>query len=195
MAAPPSESYRFDLDGIRAEVALPQPLDKARWLEESYRDAAGFMSALCDYHAGFFTPAAKSNLVGGFDLYCDAVLRHAGPQSERVALRLFDREQGLRTLSYAELHERAGRLSTALRERGGKPGQPVCFMLPFGESFVVALFAALRVGATVTYLPPYGERYVARRLAAIKPAYVITERLYQRLCAPFPAVLITESAL
>lgn len=194
MAEAPPEPYRFDLDAIVAELALPQPLEKAQWLEESYRDPTGFMSALCDYHAGRFTPAGKSNLVGGFDLYCDAVLRHASPLTERVALRLYDREHGLRTMTYAELHERAGRLSTALRERGIKPGQPVCFMLHFGESFVVALFAALRVGATVTYLPPLGERYVARRLAAIKPAAVITERLYQRLCAPFPAVLITDSA-
>ena len=189
-----AETHRVNIDEIRAEIAQPQPLAQARWLDASWRDADGFMGALCDYHAGLLTPAAKSNLVGGFDLYTDAVLRHAGAQFERVALRRFDRERGtISTLSYAELHERAGRLSVALRERGIKPGDPICLLAPFGEGFVVALFAALRVGAMLTCVPPLGERYVGRRLAACKPAFVLTERLYQRLCAPHKTILLGES--
>lgn len=181
------KAYRFDIDVIRDEIAEPKPLfptpSHARWLDESWRDPEGFMAALVDYHARFSTPPAKSNLVSGFDFYCDAVLRHvSGPSGgERAALQSYDKDRGVRTWSYAELYERTEELAALLCERGVEPGAVLCCVLPFGDSLVLGLLSALRLGAVWSLVPPLGERYVARRLKALKPSLILTDRTYQRL--------------
>jgi hypothetical protein len=189
------EAYRFDIDAIREQLVTAQPLLRTRWLQESYANPEGFLSALCDYHAALLTPAAKSNLSSGFDFYYDAVLRHASSVSaERVALRGFDERRGLFSLTYGALHNRASSLTEVLREQGVKPKAVLCCLLPFGEGFLICLAAALRIGATVSFVPPLGERYVARRLKALKPAYVLTERLYEPLCLGHKPLFVSESS-
>ncbi len=191
MQPPPPPS--FQIDAVREEVLALRPLADSRWLKDSWAAPEAFQQALIDYNATLYAPHAKSGATG-FDFYHDAVLRFAG--SERVALRtlqtLRDGERLVRTLSYADLHQRASLLATTLRELSLKPGDALCLLLPPGESLLVALFAGLRIGAVVSVLPPRGERYVAARIAALEPACIVTERLYARLVpktAPAPHIL------
>jgi hypothetical protein len=190
----PPSSFKFDIDAIREQIADAQPLGEARWLAESHGAPDRFFEALCTYNSRLFVPQAKSSPAVGFDLYHDAISRHASSTTaERVAWRGFHRERGQISLSYGELHERASRLSAVLRERGAKPGQPIGILLHFDMGALIALAAVLRVGGIACLVPPLGERYVARRLNAVKPALVISERVFQRLCAPHKPVLLSES--
>ncbi len=192
---------RFHIDGIRHEISEAKPWAGAAWLEDSWAAPEAFQQALIDYHAALYAPHAKSG-TAGLDFYHDAVLRFA--MTERIALRwlvrLSDGQQIVRSLSYAELHERASVLATQLRERGHKPGDVLCILLPPSDWLLVGLFAALRIGATVSLVPPRGQQYVARRIQALKPACILTERLYSPLCpatapAPFLVGAKEEEAL
>lgn len=188
MPTPP----RFQIDAIRQDIGEARPWAAAAWLESSWSAPDAFQQALIDYHATLYAPHGKSG-AAGIDFYHDAVLRFA--MTERVALRwqvrLGDGERILRSLSYAELHERAAVLASQLRERGHKPGDVLCILLLPSDWLLIALFAALRIGATVCLVPPRGQQYVARRIRAAKPAGILTERLYSKLCpAGSPAPLL-----
>lgn len=176
-------SPRFDIDGLRADQAAARPWNDTGWLAESWRDADAFATALISYSSGLLSPPAKSSLQSGCDLYHDAVLRFVA--QDRAALRTIgegpDGRVTSRSLSYGELHTRVTNLAATLRARGLKAGDPLCILLPMGESFVVTLCAGLRLGLLVGIVQPRGERLVARRIAALKPACVVTERLYSRL--------------
>lgn len=189
----PPTPPRFHIDAVREDVLAARPLGNSRWLADSWAAPEAFHKALIDYNTTLYAPHGKSG-VAGYDFYHDAVLRPAA--SERIALRslqtLRDGERIVRTLSYAELHQRASVLATTLREGGLKPGDALCILLPPGEALVVCLFAGLRIGAVVSVLAPRGERYVASRIEALQPAVILTERLYARLVpksAPPPHVL------
>jgi hypothetical protein len=183
---------RFPIDAIRQDISEVRPWSDATWLHSSWAEPEAFQQALIDYHATLYAPHGKSG-PAGIDFYHDAVLRFA--MTERVALRwlvqLSDGERVVRSLSYAELHERAAALAQQLRERGHKPGEVLCILLPPADWLLVALLAALRIGATVCLVPPRGQQYVAGRLRAAKPAAILTDRLYSRLCpAGLPAPLV-----
>lgn len=190
---PPPSPPRFQIDAVREDVIAVRPLGSSRWLSDSWAAPEAFAQALLDYNTTLYAPQGKSGPTG-CDFYHDAVLRFAA--SERIAVRtlqtLRDGERLVRSLSYAELHQRASTLATTLREAGIKPGDPLCILLPPGEALVVCLFAALRTGAVVSVLLPRGQRYVATRIGELKPALILTERLYARLCpssAPPPHIL------
>lgn len=182
---------RFHIDSIRSDILEARPWAGSAWLADSWAAPDAFQQSLVDYHATLYAPHGKSGSAG-IDFYHDAVLRFA--MTERVALRwlvqLSDGQQIIRSLSYAELHDRASVLAQQLRDRGHKPGDVICILLAPSDALLVALFAALRIGATVSMLPPRGLRYVARRINALKPACILTDRLYSKLCpstgpAPF----------
>ena len=57
-------------------------------------------------------------------------------------------------LSYAELREAAGRMSTLLTTAGVEPGDRVGIMLPNVPAFPIAFYGALAAGAVVVPMNP-----------------------------------------
>src|SRR3954470_10798168 len=75
--------------------------------------------------------------------------RSAGSHPGHPAIRLDDF-----VLSYAELREAAGRMSTLLTEAGVEPGDRVGIMLPNVPAFPIAFYGALAAGAVVVPMNP-----------------------------------------
>ncbi|MEV4312841.1 amino acid adenylation domain-containing protein [Actinocrispum sp. NPDC049592] len=73
------------------------------------------------------------------------------------------------SLTYAELHSRAGRLASLLAERGVGPDSVVAVSVPRSLDLMVALLAVLRAGAA--YLPVDPDHPVARRQALLHDAH------------------------
>ncbi len=75
--------------------------------------------------------------------------RTAADHGERPAIRL----DGL-VLSYAQLHDAAGRLTSVLKSRGVSAGDRVAVMLPNVPAFPIVFFGALGAGAVVVPMNP-----------------------------------------
>ena len=75
--------------------------------------------------------------------------RAAGDHPGRVAIRL----DGL-TLTYAQLHEAARRMSALLSAHGVQPGDRVWIMLPNVPAFPIAFYGALAADAVVVPMNP-----------------------------------------
>jgi len=73
----------------------------------------------------------------------------AAEYPDRAALRMDDL-----VLSYAQLREAAGRMSTLLRSLGVEPGDRVGLMLPNVPAFPIAFYGALAAGAVVVPMNP-----------------------------------------
>jgi long-chain acyl-CoA synthetase len=73
----------------------------------------------------------------------------AAGQPDRPALRMDDL-----VLSYAQLREAAGRMSTLLASAGVEPGDRVGIMLPNVPAFPIAFYGALAAGAVVVPMNP-----------------------------------------
>jgi long-chain acyl-CoA synthetase len=73
----------------------------------------------------------------------------AADHPDRIALRMDDL-----TLTYAQLHEAAGRTSALLAARGVQPGDRVGIMLPNVPAFPIAFYGALAAGAVVVPMNP-----------------------------------------
>ncbi|WP_333767627.1 non-ribosomal peptide synthetase [Streptomyces sp. IBSBF 2435] len=85
---------------------------------------------------------------------------------------------GRSTLTYGELHARAGRLAARLTVAGAGPGIPVAVALPRSADLVVAVLAVLTAGGA--YLPVDPEHPAARTadvLADARPVCVVTDRV------------------
>jgi amino acid adenylation domain-containing protein/thioester reductase-like protein len=100
------------------------------------------------------------------------------------------------TLTYAELAERVGRVAGLLADHGVRPGDVVMLLLPRTSDAVVALFAALHVGAA--YLPADPD-HPPRRLEFLvtdaEPAVVVSmTELAADLPAGTPTLLLDETA-
>ncbi|MFS8069375.1 MAG: AMP-binding protein [Byssovorax sp.] len=158
------------------EVATEDASPELGWLEASYRDPDTFWARLFEHAASAPVPP-RSRAGVTCDLYTDAVARHAA--GGRNALVWSDSRKGWRSLSYADLHARAGALAGAWLAQGAKPGATVALVLPLGTEYLVALAAALRLGLCVSALAPEGgERYLATRLEKLAPDHlVLDERL------------------
>ena len=75
--------------------------------------------------------------------------RAAAEHPDRPALRMDDL-----VLSYAQLREAAGRMSTLLGSLGVEPGDRVGLMLPNVPAFPIAFYGALAAGAVVVPMNP-----------------------------------------
>src|ERR1700747_1128792 len=75
--------------------------------------------------------------------------RAAAEHPERTALRMDDL-----VLTYAQLREAAGRMSTLLASLGVEPGDRVGLMLPNVPAFPIAFYGALAAGAVVVPMNP-----------------------------------------
>lgn len=182
----------ISLDAVRLQ--LQQPGDGVMrdriWLAESLRSPAAFAEALMQQAARLSVAPAKSQLGMAFDLYHDAVARHAlGPYGSRPAM-LYATEgpivgqkesEPLCAISYGHLHAAAALVADSFRKRGVQAGDILCIIYPLGPELLLALCAALRVGAVVSVLPPQGADFLANRLRALRPQHIVTARRYHPL--------------
>jgi amino acid adenylation domain-containing protein/non-ribosomal peptide synthase protein (TIGR01720 family) len=86
-------------------------------------------------------------------------------------------ETGRRSLTYAELDARAGRLAARLARRGAGPGTVVALALPKSADLIVALLAVQHAGAA--YLPVdvgYPAERVRYLLADAAPVLIVTDQ-------------------
>jgi amino acid adenylation domain-containing protein/non-ribosomal peptide synthase protein (TIGR01720 family) len=99
---------------------------------------------------------------------------------------------GAVTLSYGELHQRAGVLAGGLVERGAGPGTMVAVYLERSVELLVAVLAVLEAGAAYVPLDP---GYPAERLASIvsdtRPTLVLTTRDLSGSAPTGPGTLLT----
>lgn len=101
------------------------------------------------------------------ELFADRVKR--APQA--VAVSCDDR-----TLTYAELNDRANRLARYLRERGASQEQVVAVALANSENLLIALLAVLKAGAAYLPVDPaYPQERVEFMLSRARPVLLITD--------------------
>ena len=94
----------------------------------------------------------------------------------RWASRPAVRDPAAGDLTYGELLAWSERASRALEAWVVDPGQRVALYLPNSAAYVVAWFAAARIGAVVAPLNPlYRARELADHLADLEPAAVLTD--------------------
>lgn len=160
-------------------------LRQRAWLQASLTDPAGFASALFRDAAGHAESPPKTQLGSGYDLFYDAVVRHAlGPAADRPCLLYvgdspaLDPARSLQSLSYFQLYAAACVLADAWQQRGAGVGERICILYPLGPELLVALGAALKLGLVVSVLPPLGADFLGKRLRAIQPQHVVTARRY-----------------
>jgi acetoacetyl-CoA synthetase len=96
-------------------------------------------------------------------------------RDERPAL-VFKSEAGFtRRMSYAELYDQTARLAGALREMGVAPGDRVVGYMPNIPETVVAMLAAVSLGATWSSCSPdFGFKGVMDRFGQIQPKVLFT---------------------
>lgn len=182
----------FSLDAIHLQLQQPGDgvmRDRA-WLAESLRSPGAFAEALMQHAARRSVSPPKSQLGMAFDVYHDAVARHAlGPNGSRPALlyategqRIGQKEaEPLLAISYQHLHAAAALTADSFRKRGVQAGDILCIIYPFGPELLLALCAALRIGAVISVLPPQGADFLANRLRALRPQHIVTARRYHSL--------------
>ncbi len=113
---------------------------------------------------------------------------HDPAAAGRPAL-ILELADGPRTLSYAKLHQAAGRLANLLAARGLGRGQRLGLCLPPCPELYVALVAAARLGAASACLAPDLDRAsLAASLAALGPRALLTSpALAPRIAEHLPA--------
>ncbi|MGZ3459744.1 MAG: long-chain fatty acid--CoA ligase, partial [Archangium sp.] len=169
--------------GTSAEQGVPD------WQQESWKDPEGFAAALAVAHVGRGAPL-KSRTGQHYDFFHDLVVRHGN--SDRIALRSYDRRSGWQVLGYKQLHEQAARRATEWAKQGVKAGAKVCLLYSVGSELLISLAAALGLGACISFLPPQGRRFIARRLEALEPDHIAAEPHQVLLLAGFEKQLLNS---
>jgi 1-acyl-sn-glycerol-3-phosphate acyltransferase len=86
---------------------------------------------------------------------CEVLDRHVAAEPDRVHILLEEAGEPKSTLSVGALRRKARHAAGRLRQRQVAPGDRVAIMLPTGEDFFIAFFAALYAGAVpVPIYPP-----------------------------------------
>ncbi|MCP3101831.1 AMP-binding protein [Myxococcus sp. K15C18031901] len=170
------------LDAPTAEEGLPA------WLQESWSDPEGFVTALANHHASRGTPAPKSRPGQHHDFFHDLVVRHA--DATAVAFRGWEPVRGWQVLGYRDLADRASRRAAEWAAQGVKPGAKVALIHALGPELLVSLMASLKLGACVSLLPPTGTHFLSRRLAKLAPDHLSAEAHQAPLFKGFEALLL-----
>ncbi|ATB39302.1 hypothetical protein CYFUS_004746 [Cystobacter fuscus] len=174
----------FDVRKILEQLETGAPAEPGvpTWQQESWDRSEEFFAALVAAHVGRGAPL-KSRVGQHYDFFHDAVVRHAN--TDRIALRHYDRRSGWQVLGYRQLHEQAARRATEWARQGVKAGAKVCLLYPVGSELLISLAAALGLGASVSLLLPQGRRFIANRLATLEPDHIATEPHQTLLVAGF----------
>ncbi len=95
-------------------------------------------------------------------------------RDDHPALIVHDERGRRRELSYAELYRRVAALAAALRQDGVRPGDRVAGFVPNGEHAVIAMLAAVSLGAIWSSCSPdFGVQGVLDRFGQIAPKVLI----------------------
>src|SRR5581483_4402474 len=155
------------------------PVAELPWLVQSCRNTKPFWDGLAAYASGLATVPLKSVPLESYDFYSDMVKRSP---PEKPAFRWYDRdEQKWETFTFGELDLLCGRRAKGWEGRGVSSGQTVALLYPMGPDFVIALLAALRLGALVCVIPPTGELAIKKRIESAAPDHIATDPIYLRL--------------
>ena len=117
------------------------------------------------------TPAHDANnLVDVLTWHCEA-------NRDREHIRLFADNDSDKTLTYGQLYDKALGVAAGLAARGVESGQRVALMLPTGEDYFVAFYAALLAGLIpVPIYPPARrsqlEEHLRRQSSILRDASV-----------------------
>ncbi|WP_437594397.1 AMP-binding protein [Sorangium sp. So ce1000] len=142
-------------------------------------------------HASRRPGGLKSRPDEGYDVYHDCVVVHLGKRRRAfVSVGAAGDEE----LSYENLHLRAGALAATWKGAGVSPGQAIAVVLPLSVEYVVALLAALRLGAVVSALPPLGATFVRDRLDRLAPDHVVIAERHRHLAGQREASLLPTAA-
>jgi hypothetical protein len=162
----------FDIASAMAslDVAEERIVPDLGWLRASWEEPETFWKALAA-HAGRIAGPLTSQPGIVYDLYSDSVTRHAA--APRVACLSYDRRAGWTALSYAEVDATATGLAATWAAHGAAPGAVIALLLPPGPDAIIAMAAALRLGACLSWAPPLGDLALSARLKAAKPAHVV----------------------
>ena len=119
--------------------------------------------------ARFFPGASLSyaeNLLAGVRLH---------PDGDTGTAIVFEREDGVRrTLTWAQLRDRAAAFAAALRELGVGPGDRVAAWMPNTPETVIAMLGTSMVGAVFTSTSPdFGVAGVLDRFGQVEPAVLV----------------------
>ncbi|MGK3970150.1 AMP-binding protein [Sorangium sp. So ce118] len=146
-------------------------------------------------HAARRPGGLKSRPDEGYDVYHDCVVAHLGQRRRAFASFVSTGSAaGDQEISYDALHLRAGALAAAWRSAGVSPGQAIALVLPLSVEHVVALLAALRLGAVVSTLPPLGPTFVRNRLERLAPDHVVIPERHRHLAGQQKASLLPLAA-
>ncbi len=179
-----SSSYSFD--AIRQQLSQSGDgiLRDRSWIERSLAEPESFSAAVFRESVTRSTTPSKSQFGIAYNFYHDAVTRHAtGPLAQRPCI-LFPAENPsapLQGLSYAQLHIQATQLAAEWLKRGVGAGVIVCIIYPISAELLIAVCAALKLGAAVCVLPPLGPDFLAARLQALQARHIVTATRYQSL--------------
>jgi acetyl-CoA synthetase len=131
---------------------------------------------------------------GGLNIAHEAVVRHArGPLAHHVALRCIGKDDSIRELDYAALHEQVGRFANLLGSLGIQAGDVVCTLAGrVPELHVVALGTLARRAVFCPLFSAFGPEPIFTRLSQGRAKLLVTtSRLYNRKVAELRARLPT----
>jgi hypothetical protein len=169
-----SDPRRLDIRAI-VEVLRGGRADGAflrGFLPATYQAPEQFRGAL-HAHAARRPVGLESRPGEGYDIYCDCLVVHLG-KSRRAFVSTAGAADA--EVSHESLHLRAGALAAAWKRAGVEALQSIAVVMPVGVDYLVALLAALRLGAVISAVAPVGGAFVRDQLARLGPDHTtVTE--------------------
>ncbi len=104
--------------------------------------------------------------------FAENLLRY---RDDRTALIFRGEDRVNRRMTYAELHDAVARVAASLREMGIRPGDRVVGFMPNMPETIIAMLAAVSMGATWSSCSPdFGIKGVLDRFGQIRPRVLFT---------------------
>ena len=139
-----------------AEIKASRPYDQVLTDEKKMPGAEWF-------------PGARLN-------FAENMLRY---RDDRVALVFRGEDKAGTTMTYKELYDEVAQVARSLREMGVKTGDRVVGFMPNMPQTIVAMLAAVSVGATWSSCSPdFGIKGVLDRFGQVKPKVLFTANGY-----------------
>jgi len=150
----------------------------------SVEDLAGFWESLWDYfrvigHSGYKEVLTGSEMPD-YEWFTGATLNYAehifrNKTDQHPAILFQNERQGLIEISWAELERQVAIMTAYLRDCGVRPGDCIVAYLPNSPHAIVAVLAAMSLGAVWSSCSPdFGANSVADRFVQIQPKVLFT---------------------
>ncbi|TWI66680.1 AMP-binding enzyme [Desulfobotulus alkaliphilus] len=149
------------------------------WLEASWKEPASFWEGLWERAKRISALHPASVPFRHYDFYHDTV--HRFEDSGRQAMKEADGKEGWKGLSFAALGQKSLGLASLWMDSGAEKGKVVALVFEEGETLMLTLLAAFRLGMVVSPIPPRGRRLLAERLKNLSPDFVVAEDMHASL--------------